>query len=121
MMNRPPAPDPLLNYYGEIMVLAHASVFAQRGIDVFVLMDETDGRRRAAREVQWLRSQGAAGALALWSTRQVLQEAGRQTGWIKGDKTWEQVYDGMREFDDGATASVEVAALLTPGTARAVL
>jgi hypothetical protein len=86
---------------GEIMVLAHASVFAQHGADVFVLMDETDGRRRAAQEVQWLRSQSAPGALALWSTRQVVQEAGRQTGWIKGNQTWEQVYDGMTAFDDG--------------------
>jgi hypothetical protein len=86
---------------GEIMVLAHASVFAQQGTNVFVLMDETDGRRRAAQEARWLRSQGATGMLALWSTRQVLQEAGRQTGWIKGDQTWEQVYDGMTAFDDG--------------------
>lgn len=86
---------------GEIMVLAHASVFAQQGTDVFVLMDETDGRRRANQEARWLRNQGAVGRLVLWSTRQVLQEAGRQSGWIKGDQTWEQVYDGMTAFDDG--------------------
>ena len=86
---------------GEIMVLAHASVYVQQGINVFVLIDEGDGRQRAGKETRWLRDQGCSSMLTLWSTRQVLQEAGRRTGWIKGVKTWEQVYDAMTAFDDG--------------------
>lgn len=86
---------------GEIMVLAHASVYVQQGTNVFVLIDEGDGRRRASKEAKWLRDRGNTSTLTLWSTRQVLQEAGRRTGWIKGDKTWEQVYDQMTAVDDG--------------------
>lgn len=86
---------------GEIMVLAHASIYAQQGVDVFVLIDENDGRRRAGREAMWLRRQECLGTFTLWSTRQVLQEAGRRTDWIKGQRTWEQVYDAMTAFDDG--------------------
>lgn len=86
---------------GEIMVLAHASVYAQQGGDVFVLIDDNDGRRRAGREAMWLRRQERVGTFTLWSTRQVVQEAGRRTDWIKGPQTWEQVYDAMTAFDDG--------------------
>ena len=86
---------------GEIMVLAHASVHAQQDHDVFVLIDDGDGRRRASREAKWLRDRGHKKPLTLWSTRRVVQEAGRNQGWIKGDLTWEQVYDQMTAFDDG--------------------
>jgi hypothetical protein len=86
---------------GEIMVLAHASVYVQRGHQVFVLIDDRDGRRRAGREAQWLRGEGCEKHLVLWSTPQVLQEAGRHEGWIKGDLTWELVYDQMTAYDDG--------------------
>lgn len=86
---------------GEIMVLAHASVYVQQGQDVFVLIDDGDGRRRASREAQWLRDQQHKKRLVLWSTRQVLREADRHQGWIKGALTWEQVYDQMTAYDDG--------------------
>ncbi|XVU22849.1 hypothetical protein ACQPZJ_37090 [Actinoplanes sp. CA-054009] len=86
---------------GEIMVLAHASVYVQQGQEVFVLIDDGDGRRRASREAQWLRDQRHERRLILWSTRQVLREAGRRDGWIKGDLSWEQVYDQMTAYDDG--------------------
>jgi hypothetical protein len=86
---------------GEIMVLAHASVYVQQGVSVFVLIDEGDGRKRAGREARWLRDEGCTSVLTLWSTRQILQDAGRHTGWIKSDKTWEQVYDAMTAFDEG--------------------
>lgn len=92
---------------GEIMVLAHASVFVQQGTNVFVLIDESDGRHRAGKEARWLRDQGCSSILTLWSTRQVLQEAGRRTDWIKGDKTWQQVYDAMTTFDDGLRPRAE--------------
>ncbi|GAA2677495.1 hypothetical protein [Actinoplanes palleronii] len=86
---------------GEIMVLAHASVFVQQGYDVFVMIDDRDGRRRASQEAQWLRDNGHQQRLDLWSTRRVLQAAGRQDGWITGGLTWEQVYDQMIAYDDG--------------------
>ena len=86
---------------GEIMVLADASVYAQQGQQVFVLIDERDGRRRAKAEQTWLKRQNASGALVLWSTPMVLREAGRQSGWIVGGLTAQSVYDRMRKFDDG--------------------
>lgn len=94
---------------GEIMVLAHASVFAQQGQNVYVLIDEGDGRRRALREIAWLQKNQATGRLTLWNTPQVLKHASRQDGWIKGGLAWEAVYRQMRRFDDG----------LPPLTARA--
>ncbi|MGH3277075.1 MAG: hypothetical protein ACRDNZ_22450 [Streptosporangiaceae bacterium] len=60
---------------GEIMVLAHASSLAQGGTDVFVLLDDGDGRDRCHREQAWLERHGAPGQLVLWSTRQVLKQA----------------------------------------------
>lgn len=89
---------------GEILVLAHASVLAQQGVRVVVLIDDGDGRRRAGRERQWLLENAAAGTLELWSTPQVLAEASRQPGWIRNDLTWEAVYDAMTAFDDGLPA-----------------
>lgn len=82
---------------GEIMVLAHASVLAQAGADVGILMDETDGRRRAAAELRWLVERNCPGRLSVWATEQVLRGA-QSAGWIP---QWEEVYDKMRPFDDG--------------------
>ncbi|MFP5347776.1 MAG: hypothetical protein ACLGIA_12220 [Actinomycetes bacterium] len=84
---------------GEIMVLAHASTLVQAGTTVFVLIDETDGRRRCQREQQWLVGKGASGRLHMWSTGQVLKQA--NAGWFVGGHTWQQVYNQMRRFDDG--------------------
>ena len=86
---------------GEILVLAHASVFAQDGETVYVLIDEADGRNRAEGEQQWLRRQGVPGRLVLWSTKEVLDAAAKQQGWIKGNLSSEAVYKSMRPFDDG--------------------
>lgn len=88
---------------GEILVLAHASVFVQDGETVYVLMDESDGRRRAKSERAWLRQQRAPGQLVLWNTQEVLEAAERQPGWITGGLTAEQVYKAMKPFDDGIT------------------
>lgn len=85
---------------GEIMVIAHASVYAQRGVDVYILMDEGDGRRRAKQESCWLAQRGHR-PLTLWNTLQVLRDAARSPGWIAGGHTWEDVYDQMCKFDDG--------------------
>lgn len=86
---------------GEILVLAHASVLAQRGEQVFVLIDESDGRRRANDEQRWLSRRGASGALMLWNTPRDLHETASHPGWIRNDLTWEAVYDQMTKFGDG--------------------
>jgi hypothetical protein len=87
---------------GEILVLAHASVCVLQGHDVFVLMDDGDGRARAHRERQWLQRQSAPGTLRLWGTRQVLEQVGTaQPQWIAGNQGWRSVYQRMRTFDDG--------------------
>lgn len=91
------------NSLGEIMVLAHASMLAQAGTDVFVLMDERDGRSRCGREKQWLERHDVPGRLTLWSTRQVLKQA--DPDWFAcGCTLWEQVYNQMRPFDLALTA-----------------
>lgn len=99
-----PAPERMRSprSLGEIMVLAHASVLAQAGTDVFVLIDDGDGRERSQREQAWLQRQGAPGRLTLWSTRQVLKQA--DPTWFAGALTWQQVYNKMRRFDDGLAA-----------------
>jgi hypothetical protein len=86
---------------GEIMVGAHASVLAQKGQHVYILMDDRDGRRRVKQEVRWLAANGAAGSIDLWSTPHVLKQADQNAGWIKNGLTWEQVYKQMRPFDAG--------------------
>lgn len=86
---------------GEIMVLAHACVLAQQGHDVYVLIDESDGRTRARSQITWLQENKATGRLVLWSTPQVLKQAAGQSGWIKHGLTWQAVYQQMRQFDDG--------------------
>ena len=84
---------------GEIMVLAHASVFVQSGIDVVVLIDEQDGRQRARLEQARLARTEAPGTLVLWSTRQVLKQA--DPAWLADGLSWQQVYNRMRPFDAG--------------------
>lgn len=86
---------------GEIMVGAHASVLAQAGQHVYVLMDDADGRRRMQREMRHLAHLGISGAIQLWSTPQVLKQAGQQSGWIMRSLSWDAVYEQMRRFDDG--------------------
>lgn len=86
---------------GEIMVGAHASLLAQAGERVYILMDDGDGRRRMKQEVGWLAGSGATGSIDLWSTPRVLKHAGQQPGWIKNGLTWQQVYTQMRPFDNG--------------------
>lgn len=78
---------------GELMVIAHASVLAQRGTDAFVLIDDGDGRKRALREKEWLATSGATGTLTLWNTPQVLKQT--------APENWKGIYTRMRAFDDG--------------------
>lgn len=86
---------------GEILVIAHASTRAQTGQDVFILIDDGDGRTRAQREIAWLTRQQAPGRVTLWKTQQVLHAAKSQPGWIVDGLTAEQVYEKMRAFDEG--------------------
>ena len=83
---------------GELMVIAHASVLVQAGMHVRILMDESNGRHKAAIEARWLIINGhSAGSLTVWSTQQVLKGA-QQAGFIG---SWEAVYDQLSPFDDG--------------------
>lgn len=86
---------------GEIMVLAHASVLAQQGVAVTVLIDDADGRARCRSEAMWLKNNRHEALLQMRSTPQVLMTASTRTGWIKKGLSWEQVYDQMRQYDDG--------------------
>ncbi len=84
---------------GEILVIAHASVLAAQGTDVFLLIDDTDGRQRALREMKHLRAVAAPGAVRLWSTPQIL--SGSDPAWVSRGQSWQRVYQAMRAFDDG--------------------
>ncbi|GAA3663757.1 hypothetical protein [Microbacterium marinilacus] len=87
---------------GEILAIAHASSLAQQGVNAYVLIDEGDGRRRARREIAYLHGKAAPGELTLWSTLQVMQQAGA-SGWVANGLTWQAAYEHMRQFD-GALA-----------------
>lgn len=84
---------------GEILAIAHASSLAQHGENVYVLMDEQDGRKRAHREIAYLRGIPALGTMTLWSTQQVMEQAGN-SGWVKNQLTWQEAYEHMRQYDD---------------------
>ncbi|TAK69147.1 MAG: hypothetical protein EPO13_08005 [Actinomycetota bacterium] len=78
---------------GEILVIAHGSVLAQQGNEVFVLIDDGDGQRRALRERTWLVTNAAPGSLTLWNTTRVLKHT--------APDRWQALYRRMRAFDDG--------------------
>lgn len=88
------------NSLGEIMVIAHASVLAQDGTDAVILMDDGDGRTRAKTEITWLRAESLHARVSLLGTRNVLELA-EPSGWLRGGKTWRQVYKEMQKYDDG--------------------
>lgn len=83
---------------GEILAIAHASVLAQSGQDVFVLIDDGDGRHRASVEIERLTADRSSGTVTLWSSRQVLLHADRE-GWLPDPMG--TIYNRMRRFDDG--------------------
>lgn len=93
---------------GEILVIAHASMLVQKGVDVFILIDDRDGRERARREAAWLRRAGYAARLVLWSTPQLLKAAGERDGWIVGGLSWMEVYERMRPYDDGLPPTTDL-------------
>lgn len=83
---------------GEIMVIAHASVEAQNNQDVTILMDESNGRRKAMVETNWIKTQSSNfGMIRLASTPQILNDA---QAWGIVDR-WEDSYQKLQVFDDG--------------------
>lgn len=84
---------------GEILVIAHGSVLAQQGSNVYLLIDDGDGRRRAKQEIAFLKQKGTAGRMYLWSTRQILEQV--DPAWFHQGKKAKEVYNRMRAFDDG--------------------
>lgn len=85
---------------GEIVLMAHASAYAQRGETVYILMDDRDARAKLRSEQSWLKKNGAPGTITLWRTASLLSR-GNNEGWLTGSATWEAVYEKMTEFDDG--------------------
>lgn len=86
---------------GELMVIAHASRSVQRGEDAFIVIDEGEGRRKAAGESAFLVRRGSQAALTLWSTPRILRSAAAEG--MFADR-WEVVYNSMRKYDDGLPA-----------------
>lgn len=93
---------------GEILVIAHGSVLAQQGEDVVVHIDDADGRRRAAREIERLRREAVPGRMRLWTTPQIILQAKERDGWITGPEDWRDVYRRMCTFDDGLPPLSEI-------------
>jgi hypothetical protein len=89
---------------GEILVLAHATVCAEGGADVVVLIDDGGGAKLAAIEAARLhrfRANGrSVGSLSLLNTPLVLERAaGRK--YLPDRKAMRQIYTRLRSLDDG--------------------
>lgn len=90
--------------FGETMVVAHASVMAENGDDVYVLIDERQGSLLAAREdrrLQRLQANGLeVGRIRLVHSTTVLSRmAGTEHIPDRGEMR--KLYMRMRELDDG--------------------
>lgn len=89
---------------GETMVIAHAVVAAQKGQEVWILIDEIRGTRVAfaeKRRLERLRlSDPSVGALKIISTEQVLEVAVSR-GLIENRGSMRKIYGQIRRLDDG--------------------
>lgn len=89
---------------GETMVIAHAVVAAQKGQDVWILIDEIRGSKVAfaeKRRLERLRySDASVGALKIMSTQQVLEVAVSR-GLIENRGSMRKIYGQLRSLDDG--------------------
>ena len=89
---------------GEIMVIGHASVRAERGANVIVLIDDGAGARLAQLEadrLNRLRTAGhACGQIKLIGTHTVLARAAG-TQHLKDKTALRNLYQRMRSCDDG--------------------
>lgn len=88
---------------GEIMVIAHATVLAESGLKVTVIIDDGDGQRRALQEqrrLARLKMQGRqCGGITLLSTVGILHEAKKQQ--LIEPAQAKALYLRMRNLDDG--------------------
>ncbi len=101
---------------GELMVVSHAAVAAESGLDVVVLIDETNGAELAAseqRRLDRLRSRGqGVGSMKLVNTPTVLAAAAGTTH-IPDRGAMRDLYGRMRKLDDGLVP-IEKTDLLSP-------
>ncbi|WFP16684.1 hypothetical protein [Citricoccus muralis] len=99
---------------GEIMVVAHAVVAAERGDDLLVLIDDSGGRRLAMAEAERLqrkqRSGTACGGIRLVNTTTVLRNAAGKD-FLPDKSALRAVYAKLRQLNDGL-APLETAGLL---------
>lgn len=102
---------------GEMMVIAHAVVAAERGQRVTILMDDGSGARIATMEINRLgrlRSSGrSVGSIVLASTLTVL-ERGAGTKYLPDRAAMRETYRRMCGLDDGLPP-IETTRLLSPG------
>jgi hypothetical protein len=86
------------------MVVAHAVVAAETGVNVVVVIDEGTGIRQAtleARRLERLRSQGRPfGTLSLINTVAILEQAAGGT-YLRDRSAMRETYARLRECDDG--------------------
>lgn len=89
---------------GETMVIAHATVAAEQGHDLLVLIDDGGGRNMAATAAQRLVRRRAAGhsvgSIRLTSTRAVLEKAAGGK-YIPDRLAMRRLYERLRGLDDG--------------------
>ncbi|MGO1183612.1 MAG: hypothetical protein ACTHZ5_12940 [Micrococcaceae bacterium] len=89
---------------GEIMVVAHATLAAERGADVLVLIDDGGGRRIASKEAARLQRQREhdpnLGSIGLVSTSTVLRNAAG-TEHLPDKSVLRTLYARLRQLDDG--------------------
>lgn len=105
---------------GELMVVAHATVAAEKGHHVTVIIDDGDGRRIATaerRRLERLSTQGRdVGSLSLVSTTTILMGAAG-TGELPDRGAMRTLYARMRSLDDGLPP-IEATGLLSGDTWR---
>lgn len=91
---------------GEIMVVAHAVVAAERGHRVIVLVDDGGGRKMAMREAARLQrmreSQSDVGSIWLINTGDVLKKAAGGEH-LPDRNSMRDLYGKLRTLDDGLT------------------
>lgn len=89
---------------GEVMVVSHASVAAESGENVIILIDDSDGREMAkfeAKRLERFRSLGKpVGSIHLISTLTVLQKAADRKH-IPNRTAMKELYSRLRKLDDG--------------------
>ncbi|MCI9888754.1 hypothetical protein JT358_09815 [Micrococcales bacterium 31B] len=89
---------------GELMVIAHAVVAAEKGQHVLVFIDDGGGRTLAAREARRLQRlqliNPGVGSLALVTTIKVLNEAAMK-GHVSDKRAMRDLYGKFRDLDDG--------------------